>query len=137
MYNCNLIKSLLNEQHKTYEDLQLYVYGRLKGHDRYFYYATNPKADMLEKLADFFGVSIDYFFGREASGDQIIGNNIGNNNNVGKVTIQSNLKDKVEYLQNILTQKDLVIKEKDKRIEAVEKMNDFIINHIKSDLNVK
>jgi transcriptional regulator with XRE-family HTH domain len=113
------------------------VYGRLKGHDRYFYYATNPKADMLEKLADFFGVSIDYFFGREASGDQIIGNNIGNNNNVGKVTIQSNLKDKVEYLQNILTQKDLVIKEKDKRIEAVEKMNDFIINHIKSDLNVK
>jgi transcriptional regulator with XRE-family HTH domain len=90
MYNCNLVKSLLNEQHKTYEDLQLYVYGRLKGHDRYFYYATNPKADMLEKLADFFGVSIDYFFGRSVTGGQIIGNNIGDNANVGNVTIRQN-----------------------------------------------
>jgi transcriptional regulator with XRE-family HTH domain len=95
MYNCNLVKSLLNEQHKTYEDLQLYVYGRLKGHDRYFYYATNPKADMLEKLADFFGVSIDYFFGRSVTGGQIIGNNIGDNANVGNVTIRQNSPKKI------------------------------------------
>ena len=81
---------------------------------------TNPKAEAIERIADFLHVSIDFLFDREVPGN---GNNInGNNNSVGSVHINSDpetLMSTINNLRDIIKRQDKTIEEQNKRIDQL------------------
>ena len=81
----------------------------------------NPTASQLERVADFFGVSIDTFFIRNGSEPQK-NNVIGNGNNVGNIHINDTaLATENEYLKD-------KIRQLEKQIEILEKFNKVLMD---------
>lgn len=86
----------------------------------------SPSCDNLEKLADFFGVSMDYFFDRQLThkGNGSIGHNMvfnGNGNKVnGDITIGLCQKE-IEHLLSLLEEKERIISEKERTIQILIK----------------
>ena len=62
MYNGQIIKHLLLKQNKSQTELSMAVTGR--PNSSLHYLAKNPTAKTLERIADFFGVTIDSLFER-------------------------------------------------------------------------
>ena len=62
MYNGQIIKHLLLKQNKSQTELSMAVTGR--PNSSLHYLAKNPTAKTLERIADFFGVTIDSLFNR-------------------------------------------------------------------------
>ncbi len=114
MYNGAKIKALLKERNlkikDLLEELEMNTGGGLRPLAE-----GDPKASKLEKLADFFGVSIDTFFIRDKQPHISV---VGNSNNVACLTIGA-LEEKNANLQAL-------IEEKDKRIELLETVNDML-----------
>lgn len=104
MYNGNIIKGLLTSQRKRAKDLLEYLQINTNGSLTQIVNG-NPTAERLEKIADFFGVSIDTFFERESN---YAGISTAENPNV------------VATLQ--ISKLESIIEEKDKRIAILEDM---------------
>lgn len=109
MYNGNVIKQLLLDKKVTNKELLRYL-GTEANASLAQIVNGNPTVKRLEKVADFFGVSMDVFFEREkpfkaypsAHGD-----------------IEQQYKEKIELLERLL-------EEKDKRILLLEQMNQLV-----------
>ena len=109
MYNGNVIKQLLLDKKVTNKELLRYL-GTEANASLAQIVNGNPTVKRLEKVADFFGVSMDVFFEREkpfkaypsAHGDN-----------------EQQYKEKIELLERLL-------EEKDKRICLLEQMNQLI-----------
>lgn len=111
MYNGAVINELLIVQKKKAKDLLSFLGANTNGSLTQIV-RGNPSADRLEKIADFFGCSIDTFFVRESPYAGI--NASGESNVVASVQI-GNLESKAKSLQ-------AMIEEKDKRIALLEEM---------------
>lgn len=74
------------------------------------------KVSNLEKIADYFCVSIDYFFDRDSSVVGVLAS--GNNNHIHHIQADSDKKT-LDVQQRLLD-------EKDKRIELLEQMIEFL-----------
>ncbi|WP_300770644.1 helix-turn-helix transcriptional regulator [uncultured Bacteroides sp.] len=77
---------------------------------------SKPSFDNLEKMADFFQVPIDYFFGRDASnyvnsGTQVNGNVVG-----GDLVVNE-----INHLKELLAEKDVLLAEKERTIQILMK----------------
>lgn len=118
MFNKQRIYDLLESNGKSQRELLEYLgktnngmvsslFGRLQ---------NDIKASNLEKVADFFGVSIDYFFDRDASMVGVLAS--GNNNHIHHIQAESDKK-AIDALQRLVV-------EKDKRIEVLEQMVDLL-----------
>lgn len=109
MYNGNIIKQLLLDKKVTNKELLRYL-GTEANASLAQIVNGNPTVKRLEKVADFFGVSMDVFFEREkpfkaypsAHGDN-----------------EQQYKEKIELLERLL-------EEKDKRILLLEQMNQLV-----------
>ena len=109
MYNGNVIKQLLLDKKVTNKELLRYL-GTEANASLAQIVNGNPTVKRLEKVADFFGVSMDVFFEREkpfkaypsAHGDN-----------------EQQYKEKIELLERLL-------EEKDKRIQLLEQMNQLV-----------
>lgn len=109
MYNGNVIKQLLLDKKVTNKELLRYL-GTESNASLAQIVNGNPTVKRLEKVADFFGVSMDVFFEREkpfkaypsAHGDN-----------------EQQYKEKIELLERLL-------EEKDKRILLLEQMNQLV-----------
>lgn len=109
MYNGNVIKQLLLDKKVTNKELLRYL-GTEANASLAQIVNGNPTVKRLEKVADFFGVSMDVFFEREkpfkaypsAHGDN-----------------EQQYKEKIELLERLL-------EEKDKRILLLEQMNQLV-----------
>ena len=109
MYNGNVIKQLLLVKKVTNKELLRYL-GTEANASLAQIVNGNPTVKRLEKVADFFGVSMDVFFEREkpfkaypsAHGDN-----------------EQQYKEKIELLERLL-------EEKDKRILLLEQMNQLV-----------
>ena len=109
MYNGNVIKQLLLDKKVTNKELLRYL-GTEANASLAQIVNGNPTVKRLEKVADFFGVSMDVFFEREkpfkayssAQGDN-----------------EQQYKEKIELLERLL-------EEKDKRILLLEQMNQLV-----------
>lgn len=115
MYNGNIINELLVSQKKKAKDLLMYLETNTNGSLTQIV-SGNPSAKRLEKIADFFGVSIDTFFIRESPYAGI--NGCGNPNVIASFQI-GQLEAKTKNLQ-------AMIDEKDKRIALLEEMIDVL-----------
>lgn len=109
MYNGNIIRQLLVERNIPNKELLRYL-GTEANASLAQIVNGNPTVKRLEKVADFFGVSMDVFFEREkpfktypsAHGDN-----------------EQQYKEKIELLERLL-------EEKDKRILLLEQMNQLV-----------
>lgn len=72
---------------------------------------TMPKADVLIKIADYFGVSVDHILGRTNTTTEINSRNTisGNNNIIGNGnTVGENLSEQEKVLLNIFKKIDVI-----------------------------
>ena len=106
MYNGNIIKQLLAEKKIQNKELLNYL-GTEANSSLSQIVNGNPTVRRLEKVADFFGVSMDVFFNREKPYQTFSTNDLSN--------LQL-FKDKIELLEKLL-------EEKDKRIALLENLN--------------
>ena len=118
MYNGNKIKELLAEQGRSNKDLLEYL-GVSYNSSITQLTNGNPSVRKIEKIADFFGVSIDTFFIRDTS---------DNNKEVTDKDIKS-LENKILYLEKLL-------KEKERNIQLLEKLNELLSGTLSGQNNV-
>lgn len=109
MYNGQIIKQLLVEKNIQNKELLSYL-GTEANSSLSQIVNGNPTVKRLEKVADFFGVSMDVFFEREKP-FKAYPSTHGDN--------EQQYKEKIALLERLL-------KEKDKRIMLLEQMNQLI-----------
>lgn len=109
IHNGNVIKQLLLDKKVTNKELLRYL-GTEANASLAQIVNGNPTVKRLEKVADFFGVSMDVFFEREKS-FKAYPSAHGDN--------EQQYKEKIELLERLL-------EEKDKRILLLEQMNQLV-----------
>ena len=115
MYNGQIIRELLNKrkiQNKTLNEALGWNNSQLKQ-----VVEGNPRVSTLELIADFFKVSMDVFFDRNLPVPGSSNHVHGDGNNVNSVVFGGDpITDRTQTLE-------LLLIEKDKRIEVLEEMN--------------
>ena len=111
MYNGQIIKQLLAERNIPNKELLKYL-GTEANSSLSQITNGNPTVKRLERVADFFGISMDTFFEREKPYKSIMPS--GNNNELF-------YKEKIELLEKL-------IKEKDERIKLLENVNQLLMS---------
>ncbi len=109
MYNGNIIRQLLVERNIPNKELLRYI-GTEANASLAQIVNGNPTVKRLEKVADFFGVSMDTFFEREKPYKYI---------GTTKSDDTAYYLEKIELLEKI-------IKEKDERIKLLENVNQLL-----------
>ena len=111
MYNGQIIKQLLVEKNIQNKELLNYL-GTEANSSLSQIVNGNPTVKRLEKIADFFGVSMDVFFEREKPFKAYPSTHRDS---------EQQYKDKIALLERLL-------EEKDKRISLLEQMNQLLIS---------
>lgn len=135
VFNGQKIRDLLKEQGSTAKDLLEHLGVKDNGTIARFT-GSDIKASRLEQIADFFGVSVDYFFDR--NGDVIIAHEGAAATKGGHAEYYAGTKtstkvreltEKIKLLQSQLAakeqevkDKESIIAEKDERIKLLEKL---------------
>lgn len=109
MYNGNIIRQLLVEKNIPNKELLKYL-GTEANASLAQIVNGNPTVKRLEKVADFFGVSMDVFFDREKPFKACQSAHEDN---------ELQYKEKIALLERLL-------EEKDKRIALLEQMNQLV-----------
>ena len=109
MYNGNIIRQLLVEKNIPNKELLKYL-GTEANASLAQIVNGNPTVKRLEKVADFFGVSMDVFFDREKPFKAYP---LAHDDN------ELQYKEKISLLERLL-------EEKDKRIALLEQMNQLV-----------
>lgn len=109
MYNGNIIRQLLVERNMPNKELLRYL-GTEANASLAQIVNGNPTVKRLEKVADFFGVSMDVFFDREKPFKACPSAHEDNG---------LQYKEKIALLERLL-------EEKDKRIALLEQMNQLV-----------
>jgi transcriptional regulator with XRE-family HTH domain len=109
MYNGNIIRQLLVEKNIPNKELLKYL-GTEANASLAQIVNGNPTVKRLEKVADFFGVSMDVFFDREKPFKAYP---LAHEDN------ELQYKEKISLLERLL-------EEKDKRIALLEQMNQLV-----------
>ena len=110
-YNGNVIKQLLLDKKVTNKELLKYL-GTEANSSLAQIVNGNPTVKRLEKVADFFGVSMDVFFEREKPFKEYSSTLINN---------EQVYKEKISLLEQL-------IKEKDERIKLLENVNQLLMS---------
>ena len=104
MFNGHKISKLLEERHLKKKSLIEYMQTYPSGLDAIIK-DGNPRADTLEKIADFFRLPIDYFFDRNIEISDLSPLITGNGNKIqhgdGNIMIETQAKE-IEHLQQLL-----------------------------------
>ena len=103
MFNGHKISKLLEERHLKKKSLIEYMQTYPSGLDAIIK-DGNPRADTLEKIADFFRLPIDYFFDRNIEISDLSPLITGNGNK-----IQETQAKEIEHLQQLLAEKERTI----------------------------
>ena len=111
MYNGNVIKQLLLDKKVTNKELLKYL-GTEANSSLAQIVNGNPTVKRLEKVADFFGVSMDVFFEREKPFKEYSSTLINN---------EQVYKEKISLLEQL-------IKEKNERIKLLENVNQLLMS---------
>ena len=135
MYNGIIIKELLEEQGKSHAEFLEYMGVNPKCNSITSFMNGNPSAARLERIADFFGITIDSLFARESEENQEVSNSgaplIQNNNSgtrykvISTINLKNDIKhleEKVAMLEQRLKDKESIIKDKETIISQLRKM---------------
>lgn len=118
MYNGIVIEHLLRERHLRKKDL-ISALGWTSVSQLKSVMFKNPTANTLEKIADYFGVTIDTFFNREVENVDDI--KMKEERNAPPLPVENYVIINERLMEQLDSARDL-LKEKDKRIETLEKL---------------
>lgn len=125
MFNGQIIRRLLEERNITKKSLIDFMETSPSVLDNIIN-KGNPTAGNLEIIADFFNVSIDYFFERNVSVETPniqIGHNVnGSGNTLSGDIALSECKTKLEHLQELIAGKDEQIELLKSQLEDKERL---------------
>ena len=116
MYNGQVIKDLLKQRNLKGKDLLSYLGSTENSLSQLT--NGNPTVRRLEKVADFFGMSMDIFFLRNIH----FGHSSNAINGNGNVMGDCNNSSREQELSSQIESLKLLLEEKDKRIETLEEM---------------
>lgn len=125
MFNGFKINDLIEDRGVTKVALYKAIGLSKKGLDDIISGNHAPKAPILESIADYFKLPIDYFFDREVDYNGInIGHHVnGNGNKVsGDITL-SECRTEIEHLRSLLEEKERIIAEKERTIQILIEKN--------------
>lgn len=121
MFNGQKINSLLVERRITKKSLFEYMGTSASGLDSIIK-NCNPTAEKIEQIANFFKVSIDYFFDRTVDIPDkkltVSGNGNKVQNGDGNVMIETQAKE-IEHLMQLLEEKEKAIADKERTIQIL------------------
>lgn len=123
MYNGKIIRDLIKKK-KVKQNVFLEAVGWSGVSQLNQVENGNPTVSTLEPIADYFGVSMDVFFERAIPFDSKMNHVMGDGNNVNSVVFGNDLLS--ERVQSL----ELLLEEKDKRIEVLEEMNKMLRQEI-------
>lgn len=112
MFNGHIISELIEQKKAKKVDIYNYAEITKATLDNIIKGTSIPNCNTLEKIADFFGVSMDIFFIRDNQPVKSIGNNVtinGNLNNVSSDILLNESKREVEHLKELLAEKERLI----------------------------
>lgn len=112
MFNGHIINELIEQKKAKKVDIYNYAEITKATLDNIIKGTSIPNCNTLEKIADFFGVSMDTFFIRDNLPVKSIGNNVtinGNLNNVSSDILLNESKREVEHLKELLAEKERLI----------------------------
>ncbi len=121
MFNGLKINNLIDRSGITKVTLFTAIGLSKKGLDDIISGTHAPRVTILESIADYFKVPMDYFFDREVDCSGInIGHQVkGNGNNVsGDITL-SECRKEIEHLKSLLEEKERIISEKERTIQIL------------------
>ena len=112
MFNGHIINELIEQ--KKAKKVEVYNYAGITKAtlDNIIKGTSIPNCNTLERIADYFNVSMDMFFIRENNAIKSIGNNVtinGNLNNVSSDILLNESKKEVEHLKELLAEKERLI----------------------------
>lgn len=116
MYNAQKIYQLLEDRKLKHKDLLDYL-GKNQNGSLNQLLRGDLKASNVEKIADFFGLPVDFFFDRNPENSGV--NISGNRNHVHDFSINHTLAAENKNLEAL-------IEEKDKRIRILEEMIELL-----------
>ena len=125
MYNGQIINFLLENRCIKKKDLIISIKGTNSTMESII--NGNPTVKTLEKVANFFDISMDLFFDRTFSSSNIVGNLPSSGNNIqngykGHVNAtQINTEKEIEHLKSLLIEKEQMINEKEQMIKEKER----------------
>ena len=128
MYNGQIIKQLLAEKNIQNKELLNYL-GTEANSSLSQIVNGNPTVRRLEKVADFFGVSMDVFFNREKPYVSIGHTINGNGNKVsGDIQLHECQKE-IEHLKELLNEKERLIQVLMKNGRSLKLPWNFIVHN--------
>lgn len=126
MYNPQKVRELLFDLRIKNKDLLNYL-GKNWNGDLEHVITGDIRVSKIEKIADFFGVPIDFFFDRDSANNGVIVGGVGNRVHHFSVNPDKAAREKLEAS---LAEKDTLIAEKDKRIKSLEEIIDLLKSQI-------
>ena len=126
MYNGQIINFLIESRSVRKKDLIISIKGNNSTIESIIH--GNPTVKTLEKVANFFDVSMDVFFDRQFSSSNTVGNISGSGNNIqnghnGRISVaQSSNEKEIEHLKSLLMEKEQMIKEKEQMVKEKDQM---------------
>lgn len=114
MYDPQRILDLISKRHLKLVDVYTGIGISRQAFSALTSGKSKPSFDNLERMADFFQVPIDYFFGRDISqyvnsGTQVNGNVVG-----GDLVVNE-----INHLKDLLAEKDILLAEKERTIQIL------------------
>lgn len=116
MYSPERILSIINERKCKKVDVYTAIGLSRQGFGELLRGRTKPSFSTLEKLADYFDVPIDYFFGREHHSNANHGIQVNGNNVSGDLVVNE-----LNHLKELLSEKDAQLAEKERTIQILLK----------------
>lgn len=121
-FNSQKVEQIVRNRGIKAKDYFRFVYPERSGNVSYGDISSNknPGAEVVERIADLLGCSIDSLFDREpaANGNQVT----GDNNTVGNINISTNpevLMETNRHLRDVINRQDKTIEELNKRIDQL------------------
>lgn len=124
MFKGQIINKLIEKNNTTKKALSEYVGISYNQIFRIIDGKAMPQADNLEKIADYFDVSMDLFFDRHPSNSNKNSTNIGHtvtglvNNITGDISL-SECQKELEHLRTLLQEKEKQLEEKERLIQIL------------------
>lgn len=131
MYKGSRLQALCKKQRGLSTELSLKLFGKRKGIDRYYKDGLNLTIDILEKIAEATGFSVEYFLDYNRPTVTTLPSSITGDHNIINSPMANEAMSRIDHLNDVIKLKDEIIEQNKKLIES----KDDMIKSLKAQIN--